>query len=699
MSVRHRRPSRSGSRRLFAAIVEHLETRQLLSGGYTFDHASSNAMAMDSGGKLYVAYYDTSAKNLKYAIREANGAWSTTAGTIDAGSAPSGFTPDVGLSVSMDLDSAGNPGVAYTDSVNADLKYAHWNGSGWDVQIVGGSTGKLGNYPSLKYVSDKPTISHFVKTSSSGQASAGYLRVDQGSTPNPSTSVWTNTAQGAIDNTGDAGRFSSIRFNGTKWGISYDDDLNVAAKYAESSTSSIASTWTKTTVPVPSGANAGGAFWTSLVFDSSGRPAFAYYDTTELNVNVAYRGSGTTWSNTVVDGRNTTGKYPNLVLESGTFRVAYYDETQKTVEVQSSTDGVTWGRDADLLAGVGSELKAIRSGGTWTFAWQDAGGAVHVNNDKTGQSWTQESSGGTFGARREAAGVVFDDNDANHPGPEMWVIGGLSGGGRRNDVWASNDGMSWRNLLSNGSTGAFAARTGHVALVFDDGSTSNPGEKMWVIGGQTGSAESSDVGDVWWSQNGSTWTQVLDGNGVAVNMGARRDHAAAVYNGKMYVIGGLSPTTSTYPDYPVVYSSDGVTWDHPASLPDSFANRYGASALAYDGALYVFGGSGANTNTYKFDGTSWTLAGTPNLTLTGGEAIVYDEKMWYLTGAHAYWSTDGVKWTSALDDPDGVTPFTSGRTGFVALTYAKAGGSNRMWLLGGYFPQGGTYKDDVWSSD
>ena len=149
----------------------------MLSGGYTFPNASSNAIAMDSGGKLYVAYYDTSAQNLKYAIRDADGTWSTTAGTIDSGTA-------VGASVVMDLDSTGKPGVAYTDSNNADLKYAHWNGTGWDVQTVGGSTGKLGYYPSLRYLSDKPTISHFVKTSPNGSPSDGYMRVDQGNAVN-----------------------------------------------------------------------------------------------------------------------------------------------------------------------------------------------------------------------------------------------------------------------------------------------------------------------------------------------------------------------------------------------------------------------------------------------------------------------------------------------------------------------------------
>src|SRR5690349_4238542 len=115
-------------------VAEPLERRSLLSGGNTFLNSSSNAIAMDSSGQLYVAYYDLTDKDLKYAIRDSNGTWGTSgtsSGTIDASSA------DVGKSVVMALDSTGKPGVAYTDSDGADLKYAHWNGTGWDVQTVG----------------------------------------------------------------------------------------------------------------------------------------------------------------------------------------------------------------------------------------------------------------------------------------------------------------------------------------------------------------------------------------------------------------------------------------------------------------------------------------------------------------------------------------------------------------------------------
>ena len=60
-----------------------------------------------------------------------------------------------GQFVSLTLDSARAAGIAYYDANNADLKYAHFNGSTWDVMTVD-STFTTGYYPSLRYDSEQP---------------------------------------------------------------------------------------------------------------------------------------------------------------------------------------------------------------------------------------------------------------------------------------------------------------------------------------------------------------------------------------------------------------------------------------------------------------------------------------------------------------------------------------------------------------
>src|SRR5947209_7997768 len=83
------------------AMIEGVENRRMLSG--TFAHAEELAMAYDSAGDLHVAYYDTAARNLKYAERDAAGTWSTVS-TVDSG-------PQVGSSLAIAIDSSGETAI------------------------------------------------------------------------------------------------------------------------------------------------------------------------------------------------------------------------------------------------------------------------------------------------------------------------------------------------------------------------------------------------------------------------------------------------------------------------------------------------------------------------------------------------------------------------------------------------------------
>ena len=105
---------------------------------------------------------------------------------------------DVGDFVSMSLDSAGRPGLAYFDGANADLKYAHFNGSSWDVQTID-SHFTTGYYPSIKYdAAGRPVIAYYYKTS-------GDLRLAA-----YNGSSWNITT---VDTKGDVGRYPSLALN------------------------------------------------------------------------------------------------------------------------------------------------------------------------------------------------------------------------------------------------------------------------------------------------------------------------------------------------------------------------------------------------------------------------------------------------------------------------------------------------------
>ena len=93
---------------------------------------------------------------------------------------------------------------------------------------------------------------------------------------------------------------------------------------------------------------------------------------------------------------------------------------------------------------------------------------------------------------------------------------------------------------------AFPARRNHTNVVYDG--------KMWVIGGMNGSLDS----DIWCSNDGATWT-------LATANAAffwRNAHTSVVYDGKMWVIGGCP-----FPSYnDVWYSTDGANWTEATAM-------------------------------------------------------------------------------------------------------------------------------------
>jgi hypothetical protein len=640
-----------------------------LSGGNTFAGGTGNSFAIAPDGTLYLAFFNTTTGHLDSAIRNASGVWGPTT-EIDNSSS------QVGLYVSMALDSTGKPGVAYFESSASDLKYAHYNGSSWDPPVVCvGSKGTRGYYPSLVYQSDKPTISHYAKTGSN----TGSLMIDQAPTVNPSAS--TNFSTVTIDATSDTGRYSCLVYNPStsKWGISYDEAGTAkGARYIQSTGSSVTGTWgAPETVPQISGGNPSDAVWTSLVYDASNRAAFAWYDNVNIGVNFSHRnGSGSTpWNSILVDGHGTTGKYPNLSFESNQFRVSYYNQFLNAVNVKKGGDtGGGWIADADLVSGAGSELKVVRRNGVTTFAWSD--GDLHINDDQTGVGWTRQSNS-TGGARRAASSAVFNG--------KMWQIGGLMGANPVNSVVYSGDGLNWSTARANLDANGFSPRDSQASAVFNG--------QMWVIGGETSTFASGTLGDAWSSSDGTNWTQAMSGTN-AVDLGPRRSATAVTFNNNLYVIGGISNDGSTYPTYPVEYSSDGVNWN---GVTVTAFQRYGLTALVYGGAIYVIGGLGADTDTYSStNGTSWTDLGAPNVSFLGAVGLVFDNKMWMIDGNGANWSTDGVHWTRAPLDPDGVTPF-DGRTGMTGVVL-PLNGADKMWVLGGYVNQGQIWRDDAWYS-
>jgi len=101
----------------------------------------------------------------------------------------------VGFCTSIALDSSDNPHISYSDVSNDDLKYAHWNGSAWEIQSVD-TFGDVGGYTSIAIDSSEcPHISYYdwgnggLKYACYGEPPTGISLLSFTATPQEGSSV------------------------------------------------------------------------------------------------------------------------------------------------------------------------------------------------------------------------------------------------------------------------------------------------------------------------------------------------------------------------------------------------------------------------------------------------------------------------------------------------------------------------------
>ncbi|HNX16939.1 MAG TPA: hypothetical protein PKM50_01265, partial [Methanoregula sp.] len=193
---------------------------------------------------------------------------------------------------------------------------------------------------------------------------------------------------------------------------------------------------------------------------------------------------------------------------------------------------------------------------------------------------TQATAYANWSPRFGHTSFVFDN--------KMWVIGGVGlapasrlGTEYKNDVWYSTDGSTWTQATAYAN---WSPRFGHTSLVFDN--------KMWVIGGEgvDNRGYSTNYNDAWYSTNGSTWIQAT-GNASWL---ARTQHQSVIFGHRMWVIGGYIGLKSMYGRQEVAsndawYSYDGKTW-YPATDDAGWSPRNGHQVVVFQGRMQVLGG-------------------------------------------------------------------------------------------------------------
>ena len=268
----------------------------------------------------------------------------------------------------------------------------------------------------------------------------------------------------------------------------------------------------------------------------------------------------------------------------------------------------------------------------WLLGGWNPGDKVHfplicnseVWSSVDGASWTLENPQAPWEGRHTAGYVVHDGR--------MWIVGGdCNQGHYQNDVWSSADGIHWD--LANDHV-PWAPRVLHYTLAFDGRIWVMGGQTIPNF------ADADEVfhNDVWSSDDGISWTRVTESapwvprgmiGGAAVH-----DNRMWILGGGTYD----TPATPMRNFYNDVWSSDdGINWEqHIAHAP--WAPRQYHEVAAFDDHLWVLEGYAAESGNrrdvwYSPDGVNWTeLPDTPWAPRHAGSVFVYNGSLWMVAG-------------------------------------------------------------------
>ncbi|MCK5399974.1 carboxypeptidase regulatory-like domain-containing protein, partial [bacterium] len=239
--------------------------------------------------------------DLKYATNS-GGPWSTEVVHSIAGAM------GVGYYTSLDLDSGGNPHIAYGDMENTDLLYCYYDGSDWQYDVVD-SSGMVGYYPSLDL--DSLDYPHIAYRNDTFQCIKYTKNIGSG---------WESEV---LDGGAMASNPSLDLDENDKPHISYKDETTTFLRYGYNT----AGAWSyeNATSTSPSG------MYSSIKIGSDGVPNIAFYDDNSMRLKFT-RKVGPVWEEDIVDGSAMTGEYCFLALDDNNMpQISYYNNNNQTL--------------------------------------------------------------------------------------------------------------------------------------------------------------------------------------------------------------------------------------------------------------------------------------------------------------------------------------------------------------------------------
>ncbi|MDA3864903.1 MAG: hypothetical protein PF689_13660 [Deltaproteobacteria bacterium] len=284
--------------------------------------------------------------------------------------------------------------------------------------------------------------------------------------------------------------------------------------------------------------------------------------------------------------------------------------------------------------------------------------------------WWGKATISPFGARAGHTTVVHED--------KIFLMGGFTLEENQavalNDVWVSENGINWGQLLADAP---WAPRANHCSVVFAG--------RIYVIGGNE---DTEYYGDVWSTADGINWT--LDSTPFSDRMGME----CLVFENKIWVMGGVD-----YSGIAEIWNSaDGLNWLKQPDPP--WEGRAHFSLDLFKNQIILTGGNVYSSKTFNdvwrsTDGISWELLSEslPVEYLYGHRTVVEGNKIW-ISGGNGAMDQLLVYEEGQWHKIHMESPF-SARAYHTMLIF-----KDKIWLQGGTFSDEMTLnlRDDIWFS-
>jgi hypothetical protein len=312
-------------------------------------------------------------------------------------------------------------------------------------------------------------------------------------------------------------------------------------------------------------------------------------------------------------GSTATQSFPNRGTQTILLTVS-----DSNVSIFSNNSGLSLGQQGPISNGLNA---SIIWDGTNFYAAPRGANPGRLFKSSNFLNWETVSTGSTLSTANfsNAYQQLNLGYAAGQTQKYVWLTSTNAAAGA---VWTSTDAVTWTSRTLPVAPGT---SSGPYGLLINTNATNK-----YVL-----TANTFTNNQICYSTDAITWTQGTFTYVFNAITGGDTNNTASTNQIYVYGLDG-TPTNATT-------STDGVTW----------TNRNTGIGVSlqmikyFDGKYYGFGSS-TTTYGYSTDGVTWTSATLPYTSGTGGNPIIYDNKLWVNAGGSAWmYSTDGTSWSLA----------------------------------------------------